>query len=700
MKEHIIISNDRTVIVPASVNKIGNQYEHNVNKVTFDCPRYADDEQTIDLSTMKIYINYIRPDKEPLSSLAENVIVDETDPTIIHFDFRITRNVTFAKGVLSCLVCIKSVNSEGIEEHHWNSDIFTKLTVGEGMENEEVISEENSDLITKLLLEVDTTKAEVNGFSDRIDSVDRKVGSLDLLSTEDKSSVVSAVNEVKENHDELKGDLVDLSLPYTPVGELKNQTYMDFRGDIHSHASYECLVIPIEEIYNNKCIVTTNANTVARIAVYFSGEPSSSTLITSESAEYPAEYGTLKVDDYELNIPNGTKYIVINNKTNEGRMIVKTTSTKALVDLLNNKSDKRELGSKVNSLTYYKEKATRTNGTLIMANGSIFNFDEGILATYDLNGETKIKISGYGWSTNNGFCLCLFKDDKGYVISTILKDSEAVNDFEVDVPANATKVFVNGKNNYSIPMINAEVFETDFKKCYELVSSNNYEGKNFLCLGDSITALYGWRKFFEAKTNPNRVDCVAVVGAHWCDYNSSTVYNGNPQAVGDEQNVVGNQVQKIINNRSNYLDDYDYIFICAGTNDNTIPSDGITNVMINEAYFENGDIRPLENINRSKLAGATRWVVQKLRELFPTAKIVFTTPINRIDFHMCDRVFDNRKAILTCANAVSVDVCDTTKCGINMYDSTDFGDNLHPNNKGAKKLGEYIANWYISHYVD
>lgn len=209
MKEHIIISNDRTVIVPASVNKIGNQYEHNVNKVTFDCPRYADDEQTIDLSTMKIYINYIRPDKEPLSSLAENVIVDETDPTIIHFDFRITRNVTFAKGVLSCLVCIKSVNSEGIEEHHWNSDIFTKLTVGEGMENEEVISEENSDLITKLLLEVDTTKAEVNGFSDRIDSVDRKVGSLDLLSTEDKSSVVSAVNEVKENHDDLKSDLAN-----------------------------------------------------------------------------------------------------------------------------------------------------------------------------------------------------------------------------------------------------------------------------------------------------------------------------------------------------------------------------------------------------------------------------------------------------------------------------------------------------------
>ena len=210
MREHIIINKDRTVSVPTSVTKIGNRFEHNVNKVTFDCPRYADDEQTIDLSSMKIYINYIRSDKKPLSSLAENVTVDEADPTIMHFDFRITRTVTLVDGVLDCLVCIKSTNSEGVEEHHWNSDIFSKLTVGKGMENEETIAEENIDLITQLLVNLDTTNAEVSDVSYRIDSVDRKVGSLETLSTEDKSSIVSAVNEVKEDSDDLKGDLVEL----------------------------------------------------------------------------------------------------------------------------------------------------------------------------------------------------------------------------------------------------------------------------------------------------------------------------------------------------------------------------------------------------------------------------------------------------------------------------------------------------------
>lgn len=159
---------------------------------------------------MKIYINYIRPDKKPLSSLAENVTVDETDPTIIHFDFRITRNVTMVDGVLDCLVCIKSTNSEGVEEHHWNSDIFSKLTVGKGMENEETIAEENIDLITQLLVNLDTTNAEVSDVSERIDGVYGKVGELETLATEDKSSVVAAVNEVKESSDELKSDLIDI----------------------------------------------------------------------------------------------------------------------------------------------------------------------------------------------------------------------------------------------------------------------------------------------------------------------------------------------------------------------------------------------------------------------------------------------------------------------------------------------------------
>ena len=55
-EEHIIIGRDRYITVPEGLKRIAVQYDHNVETVTFDCPRYWDEH---DLSTMNIYINYI-----------------------------------------------------------------------------------------------------------------------------------------------------------------------------------------------------------------------------------------------------------------------------------------------------------------------------------------------------------------------------------------------------------------------------------------------------------------------------------------------------------------------------------------------------------------------------------------------------------------------------------------------------------------
>ena len=40
---HIVIGNDRFITVPESLKRIAVQYDHNVETVTFDCPRYWDD---------------------------------------------------------------------------------------------------------------------------------------------------------------------------------------------------------------------------------------------------------------------------------------------------------------------------------------------------------------------------------------------------------------------------------------------------------------------------------------------------------------------------------------------------------------------------------------------------------------------------------------------------------------------------------
>ena len=130
-ERHIIINEDRTITVPTELRNIAVQYDHNVETVTFDCPRYWDEH---DFSKMHVYINYRRPDGESFTYPAENLIVPKRDDNIIQFTWRISRNVTLVKGAISFLVCIKTVNDEGEEEPHWNSRICSDLTVLEGME--------------------------------------------------------------------------------------------------------------------------------------------------------------------------------------------------------------------------------------------------------------------------------------------------------------------------------------------------------------------------------------------------------------------------------------------------------------------------------------------------------------------------------------------------------------------------------------
>ena len=162
MKEHVVISKDRTVSVPASLMKIGIQYDHKVNKITFDCPRYPDEDPSIDMSGMQIFINYMLSDKTLGASEGINVCVDPENEEIMHFDWQITNAITKVKGVLSALVCVKQMDSDGNEIYHWNSDLFQKFSVGEGMECSEVVAEENPDVIAQILTNINSINEEIN----------------------------------------------------------------------------------------------------------------------------------------------------------------------------------------------------------------------------------------------------------------------------------------------------------------------------------------------------------------------------------------------------------------------------------------------------------------------------------------------------------------------------------------------------------
>ena len=148
---HIIIRANRFITVPDSLKRIAVQHDHNIETVTFDCPRYWDG---IDMSTMQVLINYRRPDDTVGTSIASNVSVDETDSSMMHFDWTLTRHATEQAGKLSFLVCIKNIEDEDAA-NHWNSELNDEIYISEGLACQSVIVDLNAGTgISNLFAEI------------------------------------------------------------------------------------------------------------------------------------------------------------------------------------------------------------------------------------------------------------------------------------------------------------------------------------------------------------------------------------------------------------------------------------------------------------------------------------------------------------------------------------------------------------------
>lgn len=201
-EEHIVIDSNRNVIVPESLKRIAVQRDHNVKTVTFDCPRYWNGR---DLSTMKIFVNYLRSDKYKDSFPCENPVIDESDDSVIHFDWVITENATFADGTLIFLVCAKRVDEFGMLVNHWNSELCTDMYISEGMDCIETIVAENPDLITHLLTRMDITEAKTTedamiGYLEEYLTEDKKMGQMIRGFVVDYLSSDSAVNDTLDQY--------------------------------------------------------------------------------------------------------------------------------------------------------------------------------------------------------------------------------------------------------------------------------------------------------------------------------------------------------------------------------------------------------------------------------------------------------------------------------------------------------------------
>jgi lysophospholipase L1-like esterase len=204
----------------------------------------------------------------------------------------------------------------------------------------------------------------------------------------------------------------------------------------------------------------------------------------------------------------------------------------------------------------------------------------------------------------------------------------------------------------------------------------------------------GWLKYFIEKTGCELIANVAVNGA-WLNDKTGTIYDGNPLFNGTDNNVnnvLGNQVQKIINNG---YEAPDIIMIAIGTNNGI----SITKDQIKSAYYDSSnELIPLENVDRKTSAGAYRWCLEKLHETYPNAIIFWCTPIMGYQsIRSADNAINYAESLRIATEYTGQIMIDTIRCGINGVNEKNGAngqylvDGLHPNSNGAKKIGYYNA---------
>ena len=158
-KQNVVIDDQKNIILPEELKNHMVQGDHNVKTIVFDCPRYSDGR---DLSTMRIYINYIRADGKTGSDITENITINAEDENMINFQWVPKRDATFEKGILAFLVCAEKVDAKGDLDKAWHTKLCKDLKIAEGLDCLKAMVEKYPSLITYILTRMEDIELRTN----------------------------------------------------------------------------------------------------------------------------------------------------------------------------------------------------------------------------------------------------------------------------------------------------------------------------------------------------------------------------------------------------------------------------------------------------------------------------------------------------------------------------------------------------------
>ena len=181
---HAVIDSDNHFIINPVTREITNnskkvklmQGDHASEIFTFEIPRYVDGHDMSLCNKIAIhYINIGQNGSNPDVHLVEDASVDDAEENLV-FSWLIYRTATKYPGTLNFLIKFSCV-TDGVIEYQWNTDIFKGIMIAAGIDNEETLVEEYSDILQKWK---DDILAEAQQYVDKSFSNDEDIVSMML----------------------------------------------------------------------------------------------------------------------------------------------------------------------------------------------------------------------------------------------------------------------------------------------------------------------------------------------------------------------------------------------------------------------------------------------------------------------------------------------------------------------------------------
>lgn len=161
--ETIIIDSDKHFIIDPITRTINTespklklmQYDHKSERYTFEIPKIIEGHDMTLCNSIKIhYLNSGSSGKHADVYEVDDIGPMPDNPDKLLFSWLIKNTCTKFAGTLGFAIRFYCILDDGIVDYSWGTDLFTKITVSNGMENTEQIIEDYSDLITQIQKEI------------------------------------------------------------------------------------------------------------------------------------------------------------------------------------------------------------------------------------------------------------------------------------------------------------------------------------------------------------------------------------------------------------------------------------------------------------------------------------------------------------------------------------------------------------------